>query len=78
LRLSSRLRIDGATNGPRNRVNAEALCIQIGNLFPFGPREVRISWHGNISFLCDNKRISNPLAMLHFAFEFTYDSKENR
>jgi hypothetical protein len=31
---------------------------------------VKISWHGKIAFLCDNKRISNPLAMLHFASEF--------
>jgi hypothetical protein len=59
------------TNGPSNGGNAKALCIQIGNLISFRSGEVRISWHGNIAFLCDNKRISNPLAMLHLASEFT-------
>jgi hypothetical protein len=38
---------------------------QISNLVPFGTGKVRISWHGNIAFMCDNRRISNPLAMLH-------------
>ncbi|MCP3970642.1 MAG: hypothetical protein GY717_10070 [Rhodobacteraceae bacterium] len=52
-------------------IRAPHLVDAIGNLIPFRSREVKISWHGNIAFLCDNKRISNPPAMLHFTSEFT-------
>ena len=53
---------------PEKRVNTGP---QLSNLISFGTGEVRISWHNNIVFLCDNKRISNPPTMLHLAPEFT-------
>ncbi|WP_209015539.1 hypothetical protein, partial [Roseibium sp. RKSG952] len=39
---------------------AVALRLQFGNPVSFRTDEVRIPWHGNIVFLCGNKRISNP------------------
>ncbi len=63
-------------NRSRDGSNAEALGLQIGNLVPFGTGELKISWHGNIAFLCGNKRISNPPAMLHFTSGFTHPTDQ--
>ncbi len=60
---------------PANRLaygsGAKALGLQFGNLVSFRTGEMRVWWHGNIVSLFDNKRISNPLTMLHLAPEFT-------
>ena len=54
-----------------NGCRVQALRLHVGNPVSFQTGEVRISWHGNIVSLCDNKRISNPPTMWLLTSEFT-------
>ena len=56
---------DGSSYGS----NAETKRLQFGNPVSFRSVEVSISWHGNIVFLFDERRISHPQTVLHFTSE---------
>ena len=72
--IAAKLAADGGLVAPEclpDGRGAKPQGLQFGNLVSLEGAEVGVVWHGNIVFLCDNKRISNPPTMLHLAPEFT-------
>ena len=61
-------------NRSSNGCRVQALSLHVGNPVSFQTGEVRLSWHGAIVTVCDNKRISNPPTMLHLTSEFTLEN----